>query len=117
MQSKFFNFLNDAQQHKHSVLMMTLLYPSSLQLIVVFKKIKLENFQIKMISLTSTGPNLSPKDLIQSLFSSPIIGATCSQAAEEICQKNNLNFVSLVQPFSKISTEGNVHLNTDACAL
>jgi hypothetical protein len=59
-----------------------------------------------MINLTGSGPNLTPKELIQSVFSSPLIGSTCSQAAEELCLKNNLNFVSLIQPFSKISTEG-----------
>ncbi|CRL02155.1 CLUMA_CG015335, isoform A [Clunio marinus] len=58
-----------------------------------------------MINLSLSGPNLSPKKLIQSAFSSPLIGSTCSQAAEELCLKNNLNFVSLIQPFSKISTE------------
>lgn len=59
-----------------------------------------------MINLTSSGSNISPKELIQSAFSSPLIGSTCSPAAEELCLKNNLNFVTLIQPFSKISTEG-----------
>ena len=59
-----------------------------------------------MINLTSSGSSLTPKELIQSVFSSPLIGATITSAAEEICLKNNLSFVSLIQPFSKISTEG-----------
>lgn len=63
-----------------------------------------------MINITNLGANLSPKDLIQSIFSSPVIGATCSQAGEELCLKNNLSFVQLIQPFSKISTEGSFSL-------
>lgn len=59
-----------------------------------------------MINLTNLGANLSPKELIQSIFSSPLIGATCSQGAEDLCLKNNLTFVQLIQPFAKISTEG-----------
>lgn len=59
-----------------------------------------------MINLTNLGACLSPKELIQSIFSSPLIGATCSPSAEELCLKNNLTFVQLMQPFSKISTEG-----------
>lgn len=59
-----------------------------------------------MNNLTNLGAKTSPKELIQSLFSSPLIGATCSQTAEELCLKNNLKFVQLIQPFSKISTEG-----------
>lgn len=59
-----------------------------------------------MINLTSSGSNITPKELIQNVFSSPLIGAVTTNAAEEICLKNNLTFVSLIQPFSKISTEG-----------
>lgn len=67
-----------------------------------------------MINITNQGANLSPKELIQNIFSSPLIGATCTQASEELCLKNNLTFVQLIQPFSKISTEGklNNQLNT-----
>lgn len=59
-----------------------------------------------MINLTNLSSNLSPKELIQSIFSSPLIGATATKSAEELCSKNNLTFVQLIQPFSKISTEG-----------
>lgn len=59
-----------------------------------------------MINLTNFGFDITPKELIQSVFSSPLIGTVTTSAAEEICLKNNLNFVSLIQPFSKISTEG-----------
>ncbi|KAJ6641577.1 Trafficking protein particle complex subunit 8 [Pseudolycoriella hygida] len=48
----------------------------------------------------------SPKEIIQQIFS-PMIGVVCSPQAEEICQKNNLTFVELLQPFSKLSTEAN----------
>lgn len=67
-----------------------------------------------MINITNLGANLSAKELIQSIFSSPLIGATCSLASEELCLKNNLTFVQLIQPFSKISTEGKIrnHLVT-----
>lgn len=61
-----------------------------------------------MINITNLGANLSAKELIQSIFSTPLIGATCSQASEELCLKNNLTFVQLIQPFSKISTEGKI---------
>lgn len=66
-----------------------------------------------MINLTNVGASSSPKELIQSIFSSPLIGATCSQAAEELCLKNNLTFVQLMQPFSKISTEGEYFIAND----
>ncbi|KAG5681973.1 hypothetical protein PVAND_011372 [Polypedilum vanderplanki] len=65
-----------------------------------------------MINLTNSSANLSSKELIQSIFSSPLIGSTCSQLAEEICHKNNLNFVQLIQPFSKISTEAHFRDST-----
>jgi hypothetical protein len=69
--------------------------------------LKIEQLIVKvMINLTNSGANLSAKELIQSVFSSPLIGATCSQSAEELCLKNNLTFSQLMQPFSKISTEG-----------
>lgn len=52
-----------------------------------------------------TGQQFSPKEIIQQIFS-PMIGVVCSPQAEEICQKNNLTFVELLQPFSKLSTDG-----------
>lgn len=35
-----------------------------------------------------------------------MVGVVCSPQAEEICQKNNLTFVELLQPFSKLSADG-----------
>lgn len=52
---------------------------------------------------------MAAKDLIESVLSTPSVGAVISEKAEELCLKNNLNFVSLIRPFSKISTEGTVH--------
>lgn len=52
-----------------------------------------------------TGQQFSPKEIIQQIFS-PMIGVVCSPQAEEICHKNNLTFVELLQPFSKLSTDG-----------
>lgn len=48
--------------------------------------------------------NLSPPELIQTIFS-PLIGAVASVGADELCQKNNLSFVEVLQPFSKITSE------------
>lgn len=56
-----------------------------------------------MIHLTSQ--NLSPKELIQNVFS-PLVGAICTPQAEDICQKNHLSFVEMLQPFTKLSTDG-----------
>ncbi|XP_055690988.1 trafficking protein particle complex subunit 8 [Lutzomyia longipalpis] len=55
-----------------------------------------------MIHLTSQ--NLSTKDIIQTVFS-PLIGATCSPQAEEMCQKNNLTFAEMLQPFCRLTTD------------
>lgn len=48
--------------------------------------------------------NFSTSDLIQNIFC-PLIGAVSSDGAEDICQKNNLSFVELIQPFSKITND------------
>lgn len=56
-----------------------------------------------MIHLTSQ--NLTQKEIIQNVFS-PLIGVICSPQAEEICFKNNLTFVELLQPFSKLTNDG-----------
>ncbi|XP_026473845.1 trafficking protein particle complex subunit 8 isoform X2 [Ctenocephalides felis] len=47
---------------------------------------------------------LSPQEFIQNSFS-PVLGAMCSDQAEQICKKNNLSFVELVQPFCKINND------------
>ncbi|GAB0089955.1 trafficking protein particle complex subunit 8 [Sergentomyia squamirostris] len=58
-----------------------------------------------MIHLTSQ--NLSTKEIIQSVFS-PLIGTTCSPQAEEMCQKNNLTFAEMLQPFARLTTESSL---------
>lgn len=56
-----------------------------------------------MIHLTSQ--NFTSKDIVQNVFS-PLVGVICSPQADEICYKNNLSFVEMLQPFSKLTTDG-----------
>ncbi|XP_053675032.1 trafficking protein particle complex subunit 8 [Anopheles nili] len=51
-----------------------------------------------------TGQNYSSKETIQNIFS-PMVGAIVSQQAEELCQKNNLSFVEMLQPFLRLSSD------------
>lgn len=44
--------------------------------------------------------NLTPQEFIQNAFA-PQIAILCSEDADNICLKNNLRFVELLQPFSK----------------
>ncbi|XP_060558094.1 trafficking protein particle complex subunit 8-like isoform X2 [Ruditapes philippinarum] len=46
-------------------------------------------------------------EFIQSTFS-PQIAVLCSNDAELLCQKNNLSFVQLVQPFCRLKTEAHI---------
>lgn len=55
-----------------------------------------------MIHLTSQ--NFTPKEIIANVFS-PLVGVCASPTAEETCQKNNLSFVELLQPFSRLSSD------------
>ncbi|XP_011314468.1 trafficking protein particle complex subunit 8 [Fopius arisanus] len=48
---------------------------------------------------------LTPREFICNAFS-PQIGAVCSPNAELICQKNNLSFIELLQPFCNLNAEG-----------
>lgn len=48
---------------------------------------------------------LTPREFIGNTFS-PQIAVVCSTAADAACQKNNLSFVELLQPFCKLNTEG-----------
>lgn len=48
---------------------------------------------------------LTPREFISNAFS-PQIAAVCSPVADVTCQKNNLSFVELLQPFCKLNTEG-----------
>lgn len=50
--------------------------------------------------------NNSPSELIQSIFA-PVVGSLCSPSAEELCLKNNLTFVQMLAPFSKLT--GDAH--------
>lgn len=59
--------------------------------------------QSKMIHLTAQ--NLTQKEVIQNVFA-PLIGVICSPQAEELCYKNNLTFVELLQPYSKLTNDG-----------
>ena len=36
----------------------------------------------------------------------PMIAVLCTDDAEIVCQKNNLNFVELIRPFSQLTSEG-----------
>lgn len=50
---------------------------------------------------------LTAQDFIQSTFS-PQVAVLCSSDAELLCQKNNLSFVQLVQPFCRLTTEAHI---------
>jgi len=45
------------------------------------------------------------QEFIQNTFN-PHVAVLCSPDAEVLCQKNNLTFVELVQPFCHLTTEG-----------
>ncbi|KAK9497990.1 hypothetical protein O3M35_003881 [Rhynocoris fuscipes] len=48
---------------------------------------------------------VSPQDFIQYTFQ-PMIAVLCSDAVERTCKKNNLNFVDMIKPFTKIAVDG-----------
>lgn len=48
---------------------------------------------------------LSAHEFIQNAFK-PTVAVLCSPKAEAVCQKNNLSFVEMVQPFCKLNAEG-----------
>ncbi|XP_046999759.1 trafficking protein particle complex subunit 8 isoform X1 [Schistocerca americana] len=47
---------------------------------------------------------LTPHEFIQNAFS-PLIAAMCSPLVDQACQKNNLSFTEMIQPFCKLNTE------------
>ncbi|KAJ8303461.1 hypothetical protein KUTeg_019857 [Tegillarca granosa] len=47
------------------------------------------------------------QDFTQNTFS-PHVAVLCSPDAEALCQKNNLTFVELVQPFCRLTTEAHI---------
>ncbi|CAH0382112.1 unnamed protein product [Bemisia tabaci] len=46
----------------------------------------------------------SPLEFIQNSFS-PIVAVICSPSVDHICQKNNLGFIELLQPFCRLTSE------------
>uniref|UniRef100_T1J0M8 Trafficking protein particle complex subunit 8 n=1 Tax=Strigamia maritima TaxID=126957 RepID=T1J0M8_STRMM len=46
----------------------------------------------------------TPQEFIQNVFS-PSVAVLCSADAENVCQKNNLSFEELVQPFCRLTSE------------
>ncbi|XP_067001319.1 trafficking protein particle complex subunit 8 isoform X2 [Anabrus simplex] len=47
---------------------------------------------------------LTPHEFIQNAFS-PLVAVMCSPLVDQICQKNNLSFTEMIQPFCKLNTE------------
>ena len=45
------------------------------------------------------------QEFVQNTFN-PHVAVLCSADAEVLCQKNNLTFVELVQPFCRLTSEG-----------
>lgn len=60
-----------------------------------------------MIHLTAQ--NLTSREMVQNVFS-PLIAVVCSPSAEEMCYKNNLSFVEMLQPFSKLTSDGMIEM-------
>lgn len=59
---------------------------------------------------------LTPQEFISNTFS-PQVAAVCSPAAENTCQKNNLTFIELLQPFCKLNAEGQIFIQHVISAL
>lgn len=57
----------------------------------------------KMIHLT--GQNYGSREIIQNVFS-PMVAVMSSPQADEMCYRNNLSFVEMLQPFCKLSNDG-----------
>ncbi|XP_030383896.1 trafficking protein particle complex subunit 8 isoform X2 [Scaptodrosophila lebanonensis] len=55
-----------------------------------------------MIHLTEQ--NYNARDIIRNIFS-PLIGVVSSHMADEICHRNNLSFVDLLQPFARLPSD------------
>ena len=49
-----------------------------------------------------TGQNFNSREIIQNIFS-PLVGVLSSPLASELCHRNNLSFVELLQPFARLS--------------
>ena len=48
------------------------------------------------------------RDFIRELFS-PRTATLSSEKAQYICQKNNLTFIEILQPFSRLNLEGMIY--------
>lgn len=57
-----------------------------------------------------TGQNYNTREIIQNIFS-PLIGVLTSPYADEVCHRNNLSFVELLQPFAKLQSDGKTNKN------
>ncbi|KAL5275881.1 TRAPPC8 family protein [Megaselia abdita] len=62
-----------------------------------------------MINLS--GNNCTPFEMVRNIFS-PLVSVVTSPLVDEICHKNNLSFVELLQPFSKLSSEAQIRDTT-----
>ncbi|XP_037938584.1 trafficking protein particle complex subunit 8 [Teleopsis dalmanni] len=51
-----------------------------------------------------TGHNYNARETIQNIFS-PLVGVITSSLADDVCYKNNLSFVELLQPFTKLPND------------
>jgi len=56
----------------------------------------------RMIHLT--GHSYTAREVIQSIFS-PLVGVVTSSLADEVCHRNNVSFVELLQPFAKLQND------------
>lgn len=59
----------------------------------------------KRTNLKMTQCKLSAQDFIKNAFT-PQIAVLCSPLVNDLCRKNNLSFVELVQPFCQLNAEG-----------
>lgn len=52
-----------------------------------------------------TGHNYNAREIIQNIFS-PLVGVVTSFHADEVCHRNNVSFVELLQPFARLQNDG-----------
>ncbi|XP_063702999.1 trafficking protein particle complex subunit 8 [Culicoides brevitarsis] len=53
----------------------------------------------------------TPKEIIQNEFM-PRVAVICSASADEICMKNNLSFVEMLQPYCRLTTDAHFRDNS-----
>lgn len=66
-------------------------------------RIQLECIRFNIIAMAQC--KQTPQEFIKSTFT-PQIGVIWSSLVEQTCQKNNLSFIDLYQPFSKLGSDG-----------